>query len=280
MPKFRAIAVFSSFMLVLSLVTGCGKSDDGKTLATFDGMKITRKEFDQKLSSLPRQLRAAAMRNKREFLEDMANEHYLLREAERRHLDSQPDVKDLLNAARKKILVAKLVDSDIDKKVTITPEEVRAYYDSHKDDFMTPLLLRAQHILVKTEDEAKAIRAQLDSGADFEELARAKSIDATAMRGGDLGFFQKGQFLPDFEDAVFALKKGQTGEAKTQYGYHIIRLTDRAEPRLRDFNSVKSYVEERILREKRSALFKDYVGKLRKDAKLKVDEKTLEEAGP
>ncbi len=285
MPKTpKAMPYFLTFSFVLSLfVSGCGNSsqDGGKTLATFGGMKITEDEFVRKASSLPKQLRQAALRNKREFLEDMANEHYLLKEAERLKIDTQPEIKSLIAAARHKILIAKLVNMEIDKKVTLTPEEVRDYYDAHQEDFMTPLLFRAQHILVKSEEEAKAVQAELAAGADFEELARAKSIDGTAIRGGDLGFFQKGQFFPEFEQAIFTMKKGETGPIlKTQFGYHIIRLTDRAEPRLRDFKAVRQHVEERIINEKRSAAFKAYVAKLKGNTKMTIDDKALEAAVP
>jgi peptidyl-prolyl cis-trans isomerase C len=284
LTTYRVTPYFLAFALVLSLlVSGCGESsrNSGKTLATFGGMKITEDEFNQKASSLPRQLRQVALRNKREFLEDMSNEHYLLKEAERRKINLQKEVKNLIEAARRKILIAKLIDTEIDKKVTLTAEEVRDYYDAHKEDFMTPLLLRAQHILVKTEEEAKVVQAELAAGADFEELARAKSIDGTAIRGGDLGFFQKGQFFPEFEQAVFAMKKGETsGILKTQFGYHIIRLTDRAEPRLRDFKAVRQHVEERIINEKRSTAFKAYVSKLKGNTKMNIDEKALEAVVP
>ncbi len=285
MPKTRKDApFFLAFALALSLLTsGCGDSSQGggKTLATFGGMKITEDEFKQKSESLPKQLRQAALRNKREFIEDMANEHYLLKEAERLKIEAQPEVKSLIAAARRKILIAKLVSLEIDKKITLVPEEVRDYYDAHKEDFMTPLLLRAQHILVKTEEEAKVVQSELAAGADFEELARAKSIDGTALRGGDLGFFQKGQFFPEFEQAVFAMKKGETSPIlKTQFGYHIIRLTDRAEPRLRDLKAVRQHVEERIINEKRSAAFKAYISKLKGNTKMNIDEKALEAVAP
>ena len=142
---------------------------------------------------------------------------------------------------------------------------------------MTPLLLRAQHILVKTEEEAKVVEAELATGADFEELARAKSIDGTAIRGGDLGFFQKGQFFPEFEQVIFTMKKGETGPIlKTQFGYHVIRLTDRAEPHLRDFKAVRQRVEERIVNERRSVAFRAYVAKLKGNTKMSIDEKALE----
>ena len=112
---------------------------------------------------------------------------------------------------------------------------------------------------------------------ESEELARQHSIDSTAPRGGDLGFFQKGQFVPEFEEAVFALKKGEISlPVKTAFGYHIIRLNDRAEPRLRELKSVKNLVEERLMNEKRSSTFKSLIEKLRGNVKVDIDEKALE----
>ena len=269
------------FALSVCLLAVCGclslKSDKSKVLARFDGISVTENDFSRKVLGLPKPVQAVAMSRKKELVEDMAAEHFLLKEAQRRGLDQDADVKDLLDTAHDKILIARLVEKEVDEKITLNQDEVAKYYEFHKDEFMTPLLLRASHILVKTEEEANAVKAQLDAGGDFEELARSRSIDATAMRGGDLGFFQKGQFVPEFEEAVFALQKGQvSAPVKTAFGYHIIRLNDRAEPRLRDLKAVKKLVEERLVNEKRSKMFKELVGKLKSNAKIEFDEKALE----
>ena len=92
---------------------------------------------------------------------------------------------------------------------------------------MTPLLLKASHILVKTAEEAEAIRKELEAGADFEEMARKNSLDSTAIRGGDLGFFQKGRFVPEFEEAVFQMKKGELSPVvQSQFGWHVIKVME------------------------------------------------------
>jgi len=142
-------------------------------------MTITEPDFKAKIESLPRQLRTVALHNKKQFLEDMAAEQFLIREAEKRNVEEQPEVRDLLKAARKKIMIAKLIETEVDKKIAIGPDEALAYYESHRDEFMTPVLLRASHILVKTEDDARAIKAALDAGDDFEQTARQKSVDST-----------------------------------------------------------------------------------------------------
>lgn len=276
MKKFSVLSA-----LVALCLGGCGEAKKGVVLARFDGMTVTSDEFNQKLASLPDNLKAAMLRNKKGFIEELAAEHFLFKEAERRKLDAEPDVKRLLEAARRKILVAKLIELEIDKKLSVTAEEAERYYNDHKDDFMTPVLLRASHILVKTEEEARAVKAELAGGADFEDTARRKSTDATAMRGGDLGFFQKGQFVPEFEDTAFKMKKGEVSDpVKTQFGYHLIKLTDRAEPILRDFKSIKERLQERMLLQKRSQAFKVYVEKLKGNSRVDIDEKALDSVSP
>jgi len=262
----------------LLFFTGCaGDKKEGKVLASFRDMTITESELKAKMDSLPRQMRAAALHNKKQFLEDMAAEQFLMWEAEKRKVEDQPDVRDLLKAARKKIMIAKLVETEVDKKITLGRDEAAAYYEGHRNEFMTPVLLRASHILVKTEEEAISVKNELAAGADFEQTARQKSVDSTAIRGGDLGFFQKGQFVPEFEEVAFQMKKGEVSDiVKSRFGYHIIKLSDRMEPTLRDFKAVQGIVEERLINERRSGTFKAFVQKLKGNTEIKIDEKALE----
>ena len=253
------------------------KSDNSKVLARYDGTTVTENEFLKKVQGLPKAVQTVAMNRRADLIQDIVAEHFLLKEALRRKVDKDTDVNDLIEVARKKILIAKLVEMEVDEKIQLDDQDVSKYYEFHKEQFMTPLLLRASHILVKTQEEADSLKSQIEAGGDFEDLARQHSIDSTAPRGGDLGFFQKGQFVPEFEEAVFALKKGEVSPlVKTTFGYHIIRLNDRAEPRLRDLKSVKSMVEERLMNEKRSSTFKALIEKLKGNVKIEIDEKALE----
>ncbi len=92
-----------------------------------------------------------------------------------------------------------------------------------------------------------------------------------------MGFAQKGRFVPEFEEVLYRLKKGEISEpVKTQFGFHIIRLTDRSEPGVREFRAVKRLVDERLMNEKRSKLFRALVERLRGNTKIVIDEKALE----
>lgn len=273
----KIIQFSCAVVLILATASCAEKPKTGTVLAKVGNWVITDQDFIARVKSLPKDLRATAMQRKQDFLEDIEAEQFLLKEAERQGIPKQGEVQRLVDAARKKIIVAKLIETEIDGKVSVSEDEMMKYYEARKDEFMTPLLLRASHILVKTSEEANSLKSQINQGADFEELARTYSLDATALRGGDLGFFQKGQFVPEFEEAVFKMTKGDfAGPVKTQFGYHVIKLTDRIEPTLREYRQVKLLIRDRLLNEKRTQLFRSLMEKLKGNAKLEVNEKALE----
>ncbi len=268
------------FLIFAVLITGCLQKKDSSTLARFAGQAVTTADFDRRIEILPPNLKAVALRRKKEMVEEMIDERFLEKEAKRRNVESQPEVKELLGAARRKIIIAKLIESEVDRKVSLGADEAEKYYEANKEQFMTPVLLRASHIQVATEEEAKAVKKELQAGADFEDLARKRSLDNTRVRGGDIGFFQKGQHIPEIDTAAFSMRKGEISEpVKTQFGFHIIKLTDRAEPMLRDFKLVKGIVERQLINQKRSRTYREFVQKLRGNTKVAFDEKALEAAG-
>ena len=163
----------------------------------------------------------------------------------------------------------------------VSDEEVKARYD--KEIAATPPReeIKASHILVKTEEEAKAIVAELDSGKDFAELAKEKSTGPSGDKGGDLGFFGAGQMVPEFEKAAFALKDGEyTKEpVQTQFGWHVIKRMESRTAEPPAFDLVKDQVRQLVLREKYVKIVED----ANKAVKVEIlDEKLksqLDEAG-
>ena len=134
--------------------------------------------------------------------------------------------------------------------------------------------VQAAHILVQTEDEAKAIIKELDAGGDFAAIAKAKSQDpGSAKMGGDLGYFTQGKMVPEFEKAAFALEVGKYTETpvKSQYGYHVIKVTDKRKQPLPTYDQVKDQVRQMVLRD----TFVATVAELRKDSKVEIVDPTL-----
>ncbi|GAB6926069.1 hypothetical protein JCM10914A_00520 [Paenibacillus sp. JCM 10914] len=135
-------------------------------------------------------------------------------------------LEELRTESKKQIEQKKLMAD----KIEVTDEEISAFYDQYKNNFATPEQVRASHILVETEEEAKEIVQQLKDGADFAQIASEKNQDATKDTGGDLDFFGRGEMDPAFEEAAFSMKKDEISDpVKTSFGYHVIKLTDRKE---------------------------------------------------
>src|SRR5829696_7345586 len=135
--------------------------------------------------------------------------------------------------------------------------------------------VHARHILVETEDEAKASAAELKKGGDFAELAKKKSKDPGAADGGDLGFFTKDQMVPEFSAVAFTLEPGKISDpVKSQFGWHIIKVEEKRSRQAPGFDQVKGQIETYVTRKAQA----DYVAKLREAAKVERMDKPAEPA--
>ncbi|WP_170451764.1 peptidylprolyl isomerase [Ruegeria arenilitoris] len=132
----------------------------------------------------------------------------------------------------------------------VTDDAIQAAYDAQFADFQGEDEFNASHILVATEDEAKEIKAQLDDGADFAELAKEKSTGPSGPNGGALGWFGKGQMVPEFEQAVIGLEKGQVSDpVQTQFGWHVVVLNDKRKSEAPEFAAVRDELAQSVRQE-------------------------------
>ena len=186
--------------------------------------------------------------------------------------------------ARRDLRVAKLVRQEVGKDVAVPVEDVRKFYDANQERFRQPEAARASHIFVRVpadaDDKAKngfrqralSIKRLADRGDDFATLARTYSDDrTTAVKGGDLGWFDKGTTPKEFEDVVFALQPNQIGgPANTSDGHHIVKVTGRRPSRIRPFEEVQTDLATFLLRELQDRLTVNLINTLREKAKIEV----------
>jgi peptidyl-prolyl cis-trans isomerase C len=158
----------------------------------------------------------------------------------------------------------------------IKPEDIKARYDKEIAAITPPEEVKASHILVKTEDEAKAIIKELDAGKDFATLAKEKSTDPNKDGGGDLGYFTKDRMVPEFSEAAFALEKGKYTQTpvKTQFGYHVIRLDDRRTQPAPTLEQVEPQVKQLVMRDK----YLELLAAAKKDAGVEITDPALKKA--
>lgn len=179
---------------------------------------------------------------------------------------------DLTRDKFEKILEEQLIINRFKEQLTshikVSDDEVKKYYEENKAIFQLPSPeIRASHILVEKEEEAKKIHEQLKAGADFAKLAKEHSIDGSKELGGDLGFFGKGKMVPEFEKAAFALKPGEISDiVKSQFGYHIIKVTD--ERTSLSYEDVKEYTKSNLENTKKEEEFEKHISKWEKQSKI------------
>jgi peptidyl-prolyl cis-trans isomerase C len=180
-----------------------------------------------------------------------------MQEAEKLGLARSADYKAQMELARQSILIRELFN-DFNKRNPVSDAEIQAEYDKFKAQASGPEF-RARHILVEKEDEAKALIAQIKGGASFEELAKKSSKDpGSGANGGDLDWANPSSYVPEFAQALSALKKGEMTQApvKTQFGYHIIKLEDTREAQFPSLEEVKPRIQQG-LSQQRLAKFRD-----------------------
>ena len=214
-----------------------------RVVVRFGTHKLTAAEFEKMVTSLPPQYQTLARGEaKRRIAEEYAKMLVLADEARRQHLDQGEPTRTRIEFNINNMLAAAAYQK-IQSEAGVSDAEIQAYYDAHKNEYER---VQARHILIRikgtagpktdkpelTEEEAKAkaedIRKQLLTGADFVKLAKENSDDsATAEKGGELGYFRRGQMVAEFEKAAFALKPKEVSEpVKSPFGYHIIEVED------------------------------------------------------
>jgi len=197
---------------------------------------------------------------------------------------SEPELRSQMERG---LLIHEVISREVIQKVIITPQESKQYYDTHPDDFKQPEQVRASHILIKVDPKAEAdekakarweieeVRKKLAKGGDFAALAKEFSQCPSKAQGGDLGFFERGQMVKPFEEAAFALKPGQTsGIVESEFGYHLIRVTERKPAGVLSYEKVREELEGHLKETKTRSEVNRYMEGLR--AKAKVERPTPE----
>lgn len=293
MLKLRVVAVFAAIFVAIALI-GCNAAKkpeiskpeapkaessvpapetpkSGKVVAEIGNEKITLDEVNDTIKTIPEQYQATAQAHKDMLLDSMINQKLLYAEASKLDFDKDPDVRKQLDAARKEILIKAYLKKEIEDTVKVTEEDAKKYYDANKDKFKEPEKIKISHILVDSEAEAKNILAKLKGGADFAALAKVKSKDASKDKGGELGFIAKGQTVPEFEQAAFALQPGQISDiVKTQFGYHIIKATEKQPEKLMAYDGIKDQLKQMILADKQKERFEAILKDLKERNKVVV----------
>jgi peptidyl-prolyl cis-trans isomerase C len=274
------------FLFAICLVFACAKKEEkkGPYLAKVGDTVITQADFEKEMKGLPEfvQKMFEGSSGKEKFLDELVKRELLYKEALKKGLDKDPEYLKKTEDFKKITLVGLLLQKEIESKAKVSDQEVRDYYEKNKEKFAPVTQIKASHILVKTEEEAKKILEKLKKGEDFAQLARKYSIDtASAKNGGDLGYFTRGQMVPEFEAAASRLKPGEISEpVKTKFGYHIIKVSDKKVGQVVEFEKVKDLISQNLVGEKQKQSFDSYIEGLKKSYKVEINKDALSKLAP
>jgi peptidyl-prolyl cis-trans isomerase C len=261
-----ALAVFAALYL------SAAAQDASKVVARVNGVDIKEGDLTIAEEEIGAQMPAMPPEAKRDYLVSYVTDIILVaKAAEGKQVAEGDDFKRRLAYLRNKLLMETLLQSEA--KSAVTDSAMQQVYQDASKQVAGEKEVRARHILVASEDEAKTVVAELNKGTDFAELARQRSKDSSAAQGGDLDYFTKDQMVPEFAEMAFKLEKGQTSEpVKTQFGWHVIRVEDKRDRQMPPFEKVKDQIETYLVRKSQAEL----ITKLRDGAKIeRLDEKPI-----
>lgn len=234
-------------------------------LAVVNGTKITRADVIASAKSLPAEYQAQIDAIFPALIDRMVDLTLLSSEGRKENLQDDSEVKTRVAQLTDQVIQEVVVRRHLEKMMT--DEAIKARYQTFVAQQPAQTEVRASHILVATEGEAKDIIAQLDGGADFAVLAKEMSTDPTAKQNsGDLGYFAAADMVPEFSTAAFALEKGQVSKqpVKSQFGWHIIKVADRREKTPPTLEESRKHIEDLLS----SELVTAYLTSLRSAAKV------------
>ncbi len=293
----RIVAVVNKDIITLSDVQEAGKREFSQLQQRLNGGRLKREMegVQRKYLDLLITRRLQLHRAKEMNLDLSGNEvEKALEEVKKRNKLTDSDMlallkregltlKDYRERIGEELLIRKVTNIEVNSRLSVTPEEVRAYYDSNLSEFMPPERLRASHILflmpVNANSDverakraaAEGVLAKIRSGADFAELAKRHSQDPSAARGGDLGVIRRGEVLPNFERVLFAMKDGEVSDvSRTRAGFHIIKLVRRLPSKAKAFSEAQTGIRNRIFQKKAKTRFTRWLEDLKKRAYIEV----------
>ncbi|WP_159079933.1 peptidylprolyl isomerase [Methyloceanibacter sp. wino2] len=234
-------------------------------VARVNGVEIKQSDLDFAASEVGPRLGTVRPDDRKRILMQFVIENELLAGAGEKEKLDEADTFAAREAYHRR---RALRDAYFDKNVTggVSEDEAKKVFEENIAKVKPEQEIKARHILVDTEDQAKAIKAELDGGADFAKLASEKSKDKNA-EGGDLGFFTRGQMLKPFEDAAFALDVGQISDpVKTSFGWHIIQVEEKRDQKLPTFDDVKDPIMSQLVVRKAQTVVSD----LRSNADIEI----------
>lgn len=268
MKKLVIIAILAAG---ISSCSEQNSATSGEVIAQVNGSEITKPELERVLSQFTGLPNAQLGDYPEDFQKELLNKYIekklLVEAAKDAGLQKDEQIQAQLQEAEDFLIEQKLLEKIVAEENS--EEKMQALYDELVEPRKGEMEVKASHILLKTEEEAKKVAAKLKAGAKFDKLAEEFSIDpGSKIIGGDLGYFTKEKMIPEFSDKAFAMKKGEVSEpVQTAFGWHIIKVEDSRELEIPDFKEAKPALSKELARR----AVEEKVAELKESAKIEIE---------
>lgn len=235
-----------------------------KVLAVAAGHEITEGELEALIRNYPpeQQMYMANPQARAQVLEQLIAFHLFAKMAEEEKIMESEEYKTMIEKMKVE-LASHMAATKTIEGIAVSEEEEKAFYETNKAQFVQGPQVCAKHILVDSEELAKQVAGEIAEGKSFEDAAKEYSTCPSKERGGDLGFFSRGQMVPEFEKAAFEGELHTVlGPVKTQFGYHLIRVEDKKEGSEMPFEQVQSQIHQQLIQEKQREAYDKKVAQL------------------
>lgn len=278
------------FVLVLFLILGVNAfAADDLVVAKIGKAKLTNEDLNKMIGYYYDEAQAKIVEQnppqRLMLLKNIVQGQVLSDLARKEGLDKRVDIAEQMKFVINNQLAGQYIKYEVLGKIKLSDEDIENYYKAHKEEFKTPEMVKARHILIKVDsgasedsrkkakEKAGAILKRVRAGEDFAKLAQEFSDDPGSKdKGGDLGFFAKGRMLPDFEKAAFALKPGGISDiVETKFGYHIIKVEEKKAEEIPALEKIKDNVRKKAMDELTQAKVKEFIDKAMKNAGAEIN---------
>lgn len=261
--------------LIASIAITTGSLNAASSYGSVNGDEITKQDVNVALRNANVDFEALPKKSKDKILDQIIERKLLTQKAVKSGIEKDSAFKEALAKLKEDLSLEVWMQKEF-KKVKVSDKEKKNYYNENKEKFITPTMLEARHILVKTEKEAKDIIKSLDKASnkkdEFIKLAKSKSVGPTGPKGGYLGKFSEDKMVPEFSKAAKSLEIGKYTKSpvKTQFGYHVIYLDGKEKSKTLSYNQVEKNINGMLLQTKFREKIDSEIDALRKNAKIVI----------
>ena len=246
---------------------------DIKVIAKVGNKEFTNEDFQRFLSSLDPNIVRHFMNEENGFetiLKEMLNQELMLHYAEDENLEDDEEFQRVFQTTKENLLKNYAYQKIITSAPEPTEEEIKEYFEAHKKD-LEKTFVNASHILVEDQKTAEDIKAKIDNGENFEELAKEYSTCPSKDKGGNLGDFCQGQMVPEFDEVVFKMEEGEVaGPVQTQFGFHVIKLNKINATQNPDLDTARENIIVELKRVKQLNAYQTKVEELKEEYPVEI----------